>query len=124
MRMPRFGIKAVMAGVVTVAITLGGWKFLERRRTLLARADYHAGHEAWLLEEVTPGAPGYLHHWPASLSQLARDPQYRREMLDYHARLKSLYQHAADRPWVVIGPEPPQPPMPIRPLNEASMTLD
>jgi hypothetical protein len=100
MRMRRFRLATMMAGVAVLAFALTCLAFVRRRETFRERFRYHASEQlkaqwAHLGAMNTPG------------SQPEADRLLR--MLHYHDALRQKYHDAMSRPWLSVAPDPPEP---------------
>jgi hypothetical protein len=109
---PRFTLRALIALVAVVAVTLGG--FLEYRRLMRkaaeyrARAEDHAGIEQTLwtiIEKSGPNSPVDL-----SPGKGLRSKRFTAQAVaDHEMALRIKYERAADYPWLPVEPDPPEP---------------
>jgi hypothetical protein len=92
MRLPRFRLRALMIAVAAVALLLGLWAGIERRRADFRRiARYHSFRNLGLLVDSRSLTP----------LELRQD--------EWHHALYLKYQRAARYPWLSVEPDPPEP---------------
>ena len=93
MRLPRFRLRTLIAGVAVAALGLGVLaELLNRRARYLALAAPHASFSVAFHPETKPEEK-------ARLSRL----------MNWHAGFYEKYRRAADCPWLAVMPEPPMP---------------
>jgi hypothetical protein len=92
LHLPRFRLRALMVAVAIVAVLLGLWAGIERRRADFRRiARYHSYRNLGLLVDSRSLTP----------LELRRD--------EWHAALAKKYTRAARYPWLPVEPDPPEP---------------
>jgi hypothetical protein len=101
MTLPRFRLWMLMVAVAVVAMALGGPVVLMRRRAdFLRLADHHRVRVQWRGVNGGTGATP----WTDSRGQ----PVTERRSAWHHA-MSLKYEHAAERPWLPVPPDPPPP---------------
>jgi hypothetical protein len=92
MKRPRIRLRTLMIAVAVAALPLGLWAGIERRRAAFDRtAAYHVTQVVGLTVGGRPLTP----------SERRRD--------EWHYALFLKYREAAFRPWIPVGPDPPEP---------------
>jgi hypothetical protein len=92
----RFTVRRLMVAVAVVAVLLGAFSLLRRASYCMDRAAWHAAQEARLRDEGRILASDTL-----LIAANLADPR-----ADEHARLSSMYQHVAFRPWESLPDDP------------------
>jgi hypothetical protein len=119
MRLPRMTTRRWMIAVAAVGLLMGGciggyrlkrWydHFLDHARVhaFLEVASRRAEHaERELSEKITGSGSGPKTQRAVCLRKIL----YFSRIASYHAAMARKYQHAADRPWLPVEPDPPPP---------------
>ena len=92
----RFTVRRMMVAVAVVAVLLGAFSQLRRASYCMDRAARHVAQEARLRDEGRMLASNTL-LIAANLADARADE---------HARLSSIYQYVAFRPWVPLPDDP------------------
>lgn len=107
MRLPRTTTRRLMAAVAVVALALGAWLGIERRRARLTRISYDH------LERIVGRGSGFGPPTGAGVLSLGPDGRplsERQQKLDvWHLLLHRKYFEAARRPWLPVPPDSPPP---------------
>jgi hypothetical protein len=103
-----------MIAVAIAALATWGCVSPHRRSAVLdAEATRHWNNVIYLEHEIRK----FGGHWniflkPRTADEEAERARYMRQ-LDYEGRMFLRYSHAARRPWLAVGPDPPPPAEPV-----------
>ena len=124
----RWRVRTMMVAVGMVALVLGGWLTIERRRAAFEERGWRHSTETqkWMgcwdgsatmcgnlacEEYQAEGYPPTPSGWhPHPVGGLPKRIVW--EWMDYHTNMGEKYTNAADRPWLPVAADPPEPPAP------------